>query len=115
MVAEDPHAAAARLDAECLGWRLWYGNATGHFFAVRVGARVMVEAKTTSDLIEKINRHQAADQARTSATQSPASSPPTRLQKDEEVVGSIPPPRRKVAGQGPVSELGNQALLMIVG
>jgi hypothetical protein len=62
-VAEDPHAAAARLDAECLGWRVWYGNATGHFFAVRVGARVMVEAKTTSDLIGKINRHQAADPA----------------------------------------------------
>lgn len=69
MVAEDPHAAARRLDAETLGWRIWFGDSTGHFFGVQLGAPVMVEAKTTDDLIEQIA-------AKTSAAHSPAPSPP---------------------------------------
>lgn len=37
ITAVDPHAAARCLDAETLGWRIWYGNKTRHFFAGPIG------------------------------------------------------------------------------
>jgi hypothetical protein len=64
IATEDPHAAARRLDTETLGWRIWSGNKTRHFFAVPIGRNVMIEAKTTHCLIEAII-------AETSATYTP--------------------------------------------
>jgi hypothetical protein len=66
----DPHAAAARLDAEWLGWRCWYGDSTHRFWAVpRDRWWLLVEAETPHGLAEEMTRH-------TSAALSPASSVP---------------------------------------
>jgi hypothetical protein len=66
---EDPHAAAARLEAETFGWRVWFGDATRSFWATPRGRRGrLIEAKTIDGLAEQM--------IQTTATHSPASSPP---------------------------------------
>jgi hypothetical protein len=66
----DPHAAAARLEAEAIGWRCWYGDSTHRFWAMpRDRWWLLVEAETPHGLAEEMTR-------RTSAALSPASPPP---------------------------------------
>ena len=89
-VAEDPRVAAARLDAVTLGWRIWFGDKTGRFWAVQVGARVLVEAKTTGALMGEIA-------ARTPATRSPTASParaPTGVPRSTFDVSPVSPQSR---------------------
>lgn len=66
----DPHAAAARLEAEATGWRCWYGDSTHRFWAMpRDRWWLLVEAETPRGLAEQMTRH-------TSAAPSPASPVP---------------------------------------
>ena len=55
VMPEDPHAAARRLQTQLPGYKIWYGSKTHHFYAIPSDVNELIEAATTSDLIEKIN------------------------------------------------------------
>lgn len=60
---QDPHFAARRLEAQTSGWRVWFGDATRHFWAIpRGGGGRLIEAKTIDALAEQLNR-MGVDQA----------------------------------------------------
>ena len=56
-VGKDPHEEARRLQAETLGWCVWWGPKTGRFFAItRKGhPPMLVEARTSGELIERMS------------------------------------------------------------
>lgn len=56
-VETSPVEQAALLQAETRGWSVWYGLATGRFWAMREppAPAVLVSATTTGDLVQKMS------------------------------------------------------------
>jgi hypothetical protein len=55
-VFEDPRVTARRIDLESPDWTIWYGRATGRFWAMSSDRELpLVEALTPGDLVARMS------------------------------------------------------------